>query len=341
MPRSYSTRPSHDPNARILEQAVCARAPEEVAGLPGVTWVVGNSHKHQVAGDCDWWQRLCVLRHACSFRSSIHSRRRHFRAHGADCGTGFNSDDILIQNAPNLKVQDGCIIAARSALSPRPRTKSLHEAGARARRANALVGRWVSQIVLSASLGCGRDIAPQSRFDIFSARCLSKRRLKTSHQLSGAHGLERELIELSQFARSQACAPSLQSGSDRILRHDRKFAMALRRENSERSRSYAGCGNWGDVMVVFPVKTEELFERTAALLKFTVHLLCMFYLLFGGRGRRPRPCRTSTGQDARERNRILRELAARKKTWNSPKVCRQDISPGITLQDGDAESTEA
>src|ERR1700723_1695730 len=39
-----------NPNCRILVTGCYAqRAPEELAALPGVTWVVGNSHKHQVA----------------------------------------------------------------------------------------------------------------------------------------------------------------------------------------------------------------------------------------------------------------------------------------------------
>src|SRR5208282_3210815 len=39
-----------NPDCRILVTGCYAqRAPEELAALPGVTWVVGNSHKHQVA----------------------------------------------------------------------------------------------------------------------------------------------------------------------------------------------------------------------------------------------------------------------------------------------------
>src|SRR5271163_1810087 len=39
-----------NPECRILVTGCYAqRAPEELASLPGVTWVVGNSHKHQAA----------------------------------------------------------------------------------------------------------------------------------------------------------------------------------------------------------------------------------------------------------------------------------------------------
>jgi len=39
-----------NPDCRILVTGCYAqRAPQELAALPGVTWVVGNSHKHQAA----------------------------------------------------------------------------------------------------------------------------------------------------------------------------------------------------------------------------------------------------------------------------------------------------
>src|ERR1700694_285319 len=39
-----------NPAARVIVTGCYAqRAPEELAALPGVTWVVGHSHKHQVA----------------------------------------------------------------------------------------------------------------------------------------------------------------------------------------------------------------------------------------------------------------------------------------------------
>src|ERR1700727_1855687 len=47
-----------NPDASILVTGCYAqRAPQEVAALPGVTWVVGNSHKHQIAalaGSNNW-----------------------------------------------------------------------------------------------------------------------------------------------------------------------------------------------------------------------------------------------------------------------------------------------
>ena len=39
-----------NPAAKIMVTGCYAqRSPKEIAALPGVTWVVGNSHKHRVA----------------------------------------------------------------------------------------------------------------------------------------------------------------------------------------------------------------------------------------------------------------------------------------------------
>ena len=58
------------PTARILVTGCYAqRAPEELAALPGVEWVVGNSHKTQIAE--------LVIERALSRQ---HPRRRYFRA---------------------------------------------------------------------------------------------------------------------------------------------------------------------------------------------------------------------------------------------------------------------
>ena len=49
-----------NPTARILVTGCYAqRAPQEVAALPGVHAVIGNSHKSLVAGDCPAGCGLC------------------------------------------------------------------------------------------------------------------------------------------------------------------------------------------------------------------------------------------------------------------------------------------
>ena len=89
-----------NPAARILVTGCYAqRAPEELAALPGVEWVVGNSHKTQIA-------------------ELVDSAARRLPYHGnIHVGDIFAQHDFLsapVEDAagdrtrPNLKIQDGC-----------------------------------------------------------------------------------------------------------------------------------------------------------------------------------------------------------------------------------------
>ena len=87
-----------NPDAQIVVTGCYAqRAPEEIAALPGVSLVIGNSHKQQLAEialnrvsqvPTDWDVRsdLCAdLRSANDFndrRPTIHLRLRHLRPYG-------------------------------------------------------------------------------------------------------------------------------------------------------------------------------------------------------------------------------------------------------------------
>src|ERR1019366_5618829 len=75
------------------------RAPQELATLPGVEWVVGNSHKNQIA------DLVTLASHHTPYHGNIH------------VGDIFAQHDFLsapVEDAagdrtrPNLKIQDGC-----------------------------------------------------------------------------------------------------------------------------------------------------------------------------------------------------------------------------------------
>ena len=102
-----------NPDCRILVTGCYAqRAPEEVAALPGVTWVVGNSHKHEAV--------------AIAMSSSAFSPATGFvplgqlagdRAERIVVGDIFAHTELTAapvfeaaneRTRPNLKVQDGC-----------------------------------------------------------------------------------------------------------------------------------------------------------------------------------------------------------------------------------------
>jgi len=116
-----------NPDCRILVTGCYAqRAPEELAALPGVTWVVGNSHKHQAAeiatSSCSWssagsssssgfvplgqlsndqlWKRLSGDQSANVIVGDIFA---HTELLAAPVFEAANE-----RTRPNLKVQDGC-----------------------------------------------------------------------------------------------------------------------------------------------------------------------------------------------------------------------------------------
>src|SRR5271170_3835074 len=104
---------SENPAARILVTGCYAqRAPDELAKMAGVEWVVGNSHKTQiaevVAGEIDYHGQVVI-------------------------GDIFETRDILTapvmdasgdRTRPNLKIQDGCHNRCSFCIIPFVRGKS-------------------------------------------------------------------------------------------------------------------------------------------------------------------------------------------------------------------------
>jgi len=90
-----------NPAARILVTGCYAqRAPEELAAMPGVEWVVGNSHKTQIAD-------LVTIGRA-------ESTPYHGNIHVGDIFAQLDFLSAPVEDAagdrtrPNLKIQDGC-----------------------------------------------------------------------------------------------------------------------------------------------------------------------------------------------------------------------------------------
>jgi threonylcarbamoyladenosine tRNA methylthiotransferase MtaB len=171
-----------NPNCRILVTGCYAqRAPEELAALPGVTWVVGNSHKHQAAeiatssssetpsSDCSSAGYGFVPLGQLSGAGFPPLRKEGERTgHPAEVIVGdiFAHTELLAapvfeaaneRTRPNLKVQDGCdnrcsfcvipYVRGQSRSLPRERVvaevRTLVEAGYREVVISGInLGRW-------------------------------------------------------------------------------------------------------------------------------------------------------------------------------------------------------
>jgi threonylcarbamoyladenosine tRNA methylthiotransferase MtaB len=341
-----------NPDARIMVTGCYAqRAPREVASLPGVTWVVGNSHKHRAAEiAAGAAARDFVPLETLSLSASAFTLVGEIFAHTQLVAAPvFSGDAIGEKTRPNLKVQDGCNNRCSFCIIPSVRGRSRSLPLARViEEAQALVHAGYREIVLSGiNLGrWGRDLQPALRFEQL-LRALLERTAVEKIRISSVEPMDwsDELIALaagSARVAKHAHVP-LQSGSDfmlrRMHRRYRPWHYAQKTRAIREAMPDAAIG--ADVMVGFPGETEERFEESRS---FIEHLPFTYLHVFTYSSRPGTPAAAMPDQVpvsvARERNRLLRELAARKNLDFRRRFVGQTLDV-ITLQQGDAESTEA
>jgi threonylcarbamoyladenosine tRNA methylthiotransferase MtaB len=254
---------SRNPNAQIIVTGCYAqRAPEELAALPQVRYVVGNSHKPLVA-------ELALTAnhgHAEIFCSDIFLERQltpvsHF-------GSGGRTRAVI-------KVQDGCNANCSFCIIPsvRGRSRSI-EPEAALEEIRELVERGYKEVVLSGiHLGTyGRDLTRKITFHELISTVLDIPGLERL-RLSSIEPLEvvPEIIDLVATHPGMAhhFHIPLQSGSSRILRAMyRPYTPQYYSELLSRIRARipdAGIG--ADVMVGFPGETDEDFIATYRLIE--------------------------------------------------------------------------
>jgi threonylcarbamoyladenosine tRNA methylthiotransferase MtaB len=309
-----------NPGAKILVTGCYAqRAPEEIAQIPGVSVVVGNSHKHQLAEIVNRPAAGFVSLESLGGQIVVGDIFAHTELMAAPV---FDADTASEKTRPNLKVQDGCNNRCSFCIIPFVRGKSrslqLDEV---VRETRALVGLGYKEIVLSGiNLGrWGRDFAGRIRFvDLLRAMLaetdIQKIRISSVEPMDWSDELI-ELVASSTRVCKHAHVP-LQSGSDRILRRmHRKYRPWHYADRIQKIRAAMPTAAIGaDVMVGFPGETDEQFEETRA---FIESLPFTYLHVFTYSSRPGTPSATMPeqirGDVTRERNRILRELAARKK----------------------------
>jgi threonylcarbamoyladenosine tRNA methylthiotransferase MtaB len=397
-----------NPDCRILVTGCYAqRAPQELAALPGVTWVVGNSHKHQVA----------EIATSSSFPSTGSSSSSGFVPLGQlSLGQPFKeqlSNDPLSGNQfsnvivgdifahtellaapvfeaanertrPNLKVQDGCdnrcsfcvipYVRGQSRSLPREcviaEVRTLVEAGYREVVISGInLGRWgrdLETVVGRRSLVAGeqepllskifssqqsashpeRPTTGDQRLEvliraILDQTSLEKLRISSIEPMDWSDELIGLVAKSGRIAK-HAHVP-MQSGSDAVLRRmHRKYRPWHYREKILKIRAAMPTAAIGaDVMVGFPSETEAEFDETRRMIE---ELPFTYLHVFTYSARPGTPAAERPGQVpvavARERNRVLREIASKKKAaFMRSRV--GTVVEAITLQSGGAEFTEA
>jgi threonylcarbamoyladenosine tRNA methylthiotransferase MtaB len=268
------------PEARIIVTGCYAqRAPEDLAGLPGVSYVVGNSHKPQIPS----------LLHAMHNNNSPATSRCEFLPlsllQPADpiipqsiapilSGNIFDLSDVLVapvlggegnHTRPTLKIQDGCNSRCSFCVIPfvRGKSRSLPVTTVLS-ETQRLSESGYKEIVLSGiNLGTyGRDLAPRVEFLDLLRRILDETTVQRL-RISSIEPLDvtRDLVAL--FASSDRLAPHfhmpLQSASNRILAAMHRWYRAehygRRVEFIRELLPHAAIG--ADVITGFPGETEE------------------------------------------------------------------------------------
>jgi threonylcarbamoyladenosine tRNA methylthiotransferase MtaB len=328
-----------NPQARILVTGCYAqRAPQELAGLPGVEWVVGNSHKTRIAdlvtigGGTD----------GLPYHGNIHVGDIFEQRDFLSAPVGDAAGD---RTRPNLKIQDGCNNRCSFCVIPFVRGRSRSMPAARVVEQVRDLARRYREVVLSGiNLGrWGREPGSTMRLADLVRMLLAETEVERL-RLSSVEPMDFSDDLLGVMAESPRLAPHvhapLQSGCDRVLRRmHRKYRprhYADRIDKARRLMPDAAIG--ADVMVGFPGETDADFEESRAF----IAALPFTYLHVFTYSERPG---TPAADDPdsvpmpvrKERNRVLRELAASRNLAFRERMAGRTLSavtlhePGIAL----------
>ena len=268
----------------VVTGCYAQRAPEELAVLPGVSFVVGNSHKPQIPS---LLQSISLMPPVGAQHAASHLRRLPQVSGSHEIakiltGDIFDLSEVLVapvlggegnHTRPTLKIQDGCNARCSFCVIPfvRGKSRSLPPEKVVA-EIQRLAGSGYREIVLSGiNLGAyGRDLSPRVAFLDLLGRILDETPVERL-RVSSIEPLDVSLTLIDLIASSERLAPHfhmpLQSASDRILaamhRWYRAEHYARRIELIHERLPYAAIG--ADVITGFPGETEA---DHAATLRF-------------------------------------------------------------------------
>ena len=258
-----------NPGCRILVTGCYAqRAPEELAALPGVTWVVGNSHKHQAAeiattsltsgglvpikGLSGKSDRLLPFR---AERESVEQPNEPLS--NVFVGDIFAHTELMAapvfeaaneRTRPNLKVQDGCDNRCSFCVIPfvRGASRSLPAARVLA-EVRTLVEAGYREVVISGiNLGrWGRDLEVVGRRSlVVSDQTPSRSSVVSPTPVDGRWSLvARDSVSGAEVLHAQRPTPNAQ----RPLRNDQRLVHLIRAilaETSSRSSASVRSSPW-------------------------------------------------------------------------------------------------
>jgi threonylcarbamoyladenosine tRNA methylthiotransferase MtaB len=303
-----------NPSARIVITGCLAqRAPAEVANLPGVEMVVGNSHKTLIP-DLITADPAGTPYHGQIHVGDIFAQQTFLSAPVVD--------SLGDRTRPNLKIQDGCNNRCSFCVIPfvrgRSRSAPTEQVIAEVR---GLAARYREVVLSGINLGrWGRELG----FSVEPVRLvhLLRRILdETSVEVLRLSSVEPmdwsdELLELvasSPRIAKHVHAP-LQSGSDSVLRRmHRKYRPCHYEDRIRKARALMPDAAIGaDVMAGFPGETEAEFDESRRFIESQPFTYLHVFTYSERPGTPAANARQVPMRERRDRNRVLRECAAAK-----------------------------
>jgi len=319
-----------NPDARIVVTGCYAqRAPGELASLPGVAMVVGNSHKTQIAG---------LL--ASPYHGEIH------------VGDIFAAHDFLAtpvegaagdRSRPNLKIQDGCNNRCSFCIIPFVRGRSRSAPVTQIVDQVRQLAESYPEIVLTGiNLGrWGREPGSTMRLAdllrlLLHETDVQRIRLSSIEPMDWSDDLLRLVAESPRIAK-HVHAP-LQSGSDTVLRRmHRKYRPRHYEDRLRFARSLMPDAAIGaDVMTGFPGETESEFTQTVDFIE-SLPFTYLHIFPYSERPGTPAADRDDQvpWQVRKERGGVLKQLAERKNREFRERMIGRTLL-AVTLHDGAA-----
>ena len=303
----HRVRREHPASRILITGCYAQRAPEELAKLEGVDWVVGNSHKTQIPDIV-----LAPTYHGQITVGDVSAPQDFFSLPILDPGGE--------RSRPNLKIQDGCNNRCSFCIIPSVRGRSRSATPEWViEQVRRLAGDYREVVLTGINLGrWGREFATGRQFsrllrDILDQTPIDRLRLSSVEPMDFSDELLTLMAETGRIAK-HVHAP-LQSGSDAVLRRMfRKYRPRHYEDRVRRARALMPDAAIGaDVMVGFPGETEAEFEESR---QFITSLPFTYLHVFTYSERPGTRAAESPGQVPieirKERNRVLRELAAQK-----------------------------
>jgi threonylcarbamoyladenosine tRNA methylthiotransferase MtaB len=319
--------------ARVIVTGCYAqRAPEEVAQLPGVAWVVGNSHKPELPRIIENLSIPSTSKGfvpVVSLQLASHALQQpaariltgEFERKPLSSSSIFNGEGN--HTRPTLKIQDGCDSHCAYCVIPQVRGKSRSLPPETVlQQVNELCDSDVKEIVLSGiNIGTyGRDLSPRITFSDLLRRIINETPLERL-RVSSIEPMDvtTDLIEF--FAANDRMAPHfhmpVQSGANRILAAMHRWYRAehyARRAHVIREHlPHAAIG--ADVIAGFPGESHEDHSATLAF----IESLPLTYLHVFSFSRRPGTQAAALANEVpagviKNRARELRALGQKKST---------------------------